>query len=150
MQLNHITKLHLGNKYPSHHIHEGNSSNVSGFTFYEGVAPVLTVIGKTLKKLILEDFRQADIIFIGQTCPNLEHLALSSIVSFAPLLSSHQHNSGTTNAKIPAAKLFRKLSRIELWQEAPQPITEPLLRSILCTGSPISHVIFQRCCCDIK
>jgi hypothetical protein len=57
----------------------------NSFNFYQGVAPVLTACGPTLKKLVLEDFTEIDIQVIGVSCPKLEHLALSGTSSFAPI-----------------------------------------------------------------
>ena len=48
MNLNNF-RLHLGNK------------NATCFNFYQGVAPVLTACGQTLKKLVLEDFTEIDV-----------------------------------------------------------------------------------------
>ena len=63
----------------------------NSFNFYQGVAPVLTACGQTLKKLVLEDFTEIDIQVIGVSCPKIEHLALSGTSSFAPIA---QINSG--------------------------------------------------------
>ena len=73
MTLKTLTDLHLGNK------------NCQSFNFYEGVAPVLDAIGSNLLKLILEDFTEVDVDYIGQKCPNLKYLALSGILTYAPI-----------------------------------------------------------------
>ena len=82
MTLKTLTDLHLGNKY------------CQSFNFYEGVAPVLDTIGSTLLKLILEDFTEVDVDYIGQKCPNLKYLALSGILTYGPIgqLSSRYFN----------------------------------------------------------
>ena len=90
MNLSRLTSLHLGNK------------NATSFNFYQGVAPVLTVCGRTLKKLVLEDFTEIDAQQIGLSCPKLEHLALSGTTTYAPV------------AKILPG-LFSKLKKLELW-----------------------------------
>ena len=73
MTLKNLTALHLGNK------------NCQSFNFYEGVAPVLDVIGANLHKLVLEDFTEVDVDYIGEKCTNVEHLALSGILTYAPI-----------------------------------------------------------------
>ena len=50
-----------------------------------GVAPVLDAIGSNLEKLVLEDFTEVDVDFIGDKCRNLQHLALSAILNYAPM-----------------------------------------------------------------
>ena len=54
MTLKTLTELHLGNK------------NCQSFNFHEGVAPVIDTIGPNLHKLILEDFTEVDVDYIGQ------------------------------------------------------------------------------------
>ena len=73
MTLKTLTELHLGNK------------NCQSFNFYEGVAPVIDTIGPNLHKLILEDFTEVDVDYIGQKCSNLKHLALSGILTYGPI-----------------------------------------------------------------
>ena len=73
MTVKNLTHLHLGNK------------NSQSFNFYEGVAPVLDGIGINLKKLVLEDFTEIDVDFIGSKCFNLQHLAMSGTLSYAPI-----------------------------------------------------------------
>ena len=73
MTLKNLSELHLGNK------------NCQSFNFCEGVAPVLDTIGSNLLKLILEDFTEVDVDYIGQKCPNIRHLALSGILTYAPI-----------------------------------------------------------------
>jgi hypothetical protein len=68
-----LTHLHLGNK------------NAQSFNFYEGVAPILEAVGGNLKKLVLEDFTEIDVGYIGDKCPLVEHLALSGILTYAPI-----------------------------------------------------------------
>lgn len=143
MQLKHLTKLHLGNAFGR----QTNSRQINdvnqGFTFYEGVAPVLSTVGSNLKKLVLEDFNQVDIHLIGHLCPTLEHLAVSGATSFAPVLSSKQNvtPSGTTKE---GGLQFRCLQVFELWQDFSNSICEPMLKLILCNGSPIRRMVFQR------
>jgi len=50
------------------------------------LAPVLDACGATLKRLVLEDFTEIDIQFIGTGCQNLEHLALSGTTCYAPII----------------------------------------------------------------
>ena len=38
------------------------------FNFYQGVAPVLTVCGQTLKKVVLEDFTEIDVQQVRLSC----------------------------------------------------------------------------------
>ena len=113
MQLKHLTKLHLGNAFGR----QTNSRQINdvsqGFTFYEGVAPVLSTVGSNLKKLVLEDFNQVDIHLIGQLCPTLEHLAVSGATSFAPVLSSKQNVTPSSSNK-EAGTQFRCLRVLEL------------------------------------
>ena len=73
MNLKHLSQLHLGNK------------NCQSFNFYEGVAPVLEGVGLHLKKLVLEEFTEIDVDYIGSKCPQLQHLALSGILTYAPI-----------------------------------------------------------------
>ena len=80
------------------------NKNCQSFNFYEGVAPVLNVTGIHMKKLILEEFNEIDIDYIGSKCPNLNHLAISGALTYAPtgqLNSSH----------------FNKLQKLELWNK---------------------------------
>ena len=142
MQLKHLTKLHLGNKFGHFEIHDNSNDNVSGFTFYEGVAPILSATGTTLKKLVLEDFQQIDINLIGQMCPILEHLALSGTASFAPVLNTNQNT--TTKINNESHRSFTTLKQLELWQNSLDSITEPMLRLLLCRGCPIIRLVFQR------
>ena len=142
MQLKYLTKLHLGNKFGHIGIHDNSNDNVSGFTFYEGVAPILSATGATLKKLVLEDFQQVDINLIGQMCPILEHLALSGIASFAPVLNTNQNT--TTKMNNESHRSFTTLKQVELWQNTLDSICEPMLRLLLCRGSPIIRLVFQR------
>ena len=72
MNLKNLSQLHLGNK------------NCQSFNFYEGVAPVLEGIGLHLKKLVLEEFTEIDVDYIGSKCPQLQHLAFSGILTYAP------------------------------------------------------------------
>jgi hypothetical protein len=37
------------------------NKNAQSFNFYEGLAPVLTECGQSLKKMVLEDFTEVDI-----------------------------------------------------------------------------------------
>ena len=55
MQLKNLTKLHLGNKYGINVPSQQNNDSIFGFSFYEGVAPVLNEIGVNLRKLVLEE-----------------------------------------------------------------------------------------------
>ena len=73
MTLKTLTELHLGNK------------NCQSFNFYEGVAPVIDTIGPNLHKLILEDFTEVDVDYIGQKCSNLKYLALSGTLTYSPI-----------------------------------------------------------------
>ena len=142
MQLKSLTKLHLGNKYGTNVPSQQNNDSTFGFTFYEGVAPVLNEIGLNLRKLVLEDFQQVDIILIGQLCPKIEHLALSSISSFAPALSSNQSNTVSKNNE--NSRSFRNLSCLEIWQDTSSSISEPVIKSLLCKGSPLRRIVFAR------
>ena len=72
MNLKNLSQLHLGNK------------NCQSFNFYEGVAPVLEGIGLHLTKLVLEEFTEIDVDYIGSKCPQLQHLAFSGILTYAP------------------------------------------------------------------
>ena len=142
MQSKHLIKLHLGNKFGAHVPSQQDNERTFGFTFYEGVAPVLNEIGCNLKKLVLEEFQQVDIILIGQLCPNIEHLALSSISSFAPALSTNQSSNASKNNRI--SKSFSRLSCLEIWQDASSSISEPIIKSLLCKGSPLRRIVFAR------
>ena len=73
MTLRTLTELHLGNK------------NCQSFNFHEGVAPVIDTIGPNLHKLILEDFTEVDVDYIGQKCSNLKYLALCGILTYSPI-----------------------------------------------------------------
>ena len=141
MQLKNLTKLHLGNKYGINVPSQQNNQNTFGFTFYEGVAPVLNEIGQNLTKLVLEDFQQVDILLIGQLCPNIEHLALSSISSFAPALSSNKPDKVSNNKR---SKSFLRLSFLEIWNDTSHSISEPVIKSLLCNGSPLRRIVFAR------
>ena len=142
MPLKNLTKLHLGNKFGRQTSSRDNNNVVEGFTFYEGVAPVLNAIGTHLKKLVLEDFHQVDIRVIGQLCPALEHLALSGIASFAPVLSANQSFLSVNNTE--KHKPFRYIKVLELWQDSTNAICEPLLRSLLCNDAPLLRIVFSR------
>ena len=142
MQLKNLIKLHLGNKFGAHVPSQQDNEKTFGFTFYEGVAPVLNEIGCNLKKLVLEEFQQVDIILIGQLCPIIEHLALSSISSFAPALSTNQSNNASKNNRI--SKLFSRLSCLEIWQDASNSMSEPVIKSLLCKESPLRRIVFSR------
>ena len=122
MTLKHLTSLHLGNK------------NCQSFNFYEGVAPVLEEIGMNLKKLVLEDFTEVDVDFIGAKCLNLTKLALSGILTYAPI--------GQLNPKY-----FRKLQSLELWNNIGQDheltVCQNTLKQLL-FRSPLDYVLLQR------
>ena len=142
MQLKYLSKLHLGNKFGRQATQRQHNDTVLGFTFYEGVAPVLSAIGSNLRHLVLEDFHQVDILLIGHLCPNLEHLALSGISSFVPVLSMSQNfKSMNSNEMITP---FHKLKVLELWQDVTNSITDQMLKTLLCNGSPIARLVFQR------
>jgi hypothetical protein len=93
MTLKNLTDLHLGNK------------NCQSFNFYEGVAPVLDTIGPNLLKLILEDFTEVDVDYIGQKCPNLKYLALSGILTYAPI--GHLNSSYFTKVCIFTVEIVK-------------------------------------------
>ena len=93
MTLKTLTDLHLGNK------------NCQSFNFYEGVAPILDTIGSNLLKLILEDFTEVDVDYIGQKCPNLKSLALSGILTYAPL--GHLNSSYFTKVCIFTVEIVK-------------------------------------------
>ena len=105
MTLKNLTDLHLGNK------------NCQSFNFYEGVAPVLDTIGSNLLKLILEDFTEVDVDYIGQKCPNLKYLALSGILTYAPI--GHLNSSYFT--KVYCTFLHKpRTTRIHLDKRVPR------------------------------
>ena len=142
MPLKYLTKLHLGNKSGRQMSSRDNNDIIVGFTFYEGVAPLLNAIGINLKKLVLEDFHQVDIRVIGQLCPVLEHLALSGIASFAPVFNANQSFLSVNNNE--KHKPFRYIKVLELWQDFTNCICEPILRSLLCNDAPFRRVVFSR------
>ena len=142
MPLKNLATLHLGNKFGRQTSSRDNNDVVVGFTFYEGVAPVLNAIGKHLKKLVLEDFHQVDILVIGQLCPVLEHLALSGIASFAPVLNRNQSFSSVNNTE--KYKPFRYIKVLELWQAFTNSISESMLTSLLCNDAPLLRIVFSR------
>ena len=142
MQLKNLTKLHLGNKFGINIPSQQNNDSIFGFSFYEGVAPVLNEIGVNLKKLVLEDFQQVDIILIGQLCPKIEHLALSSISSFAPALSTNQSNrSSKSNGN---SRSFQHLDCLEIWHDTSSSLVEPVIKSLLFQGSQLRRIVFAR------
>ena len=118
MELKHLTRLHLSNQCSEY------------FTFYEGVAPILSAC-QTLKSLVLEEFTEMDIGFIGKSCPGLTHLAISCADTFAPVLHIYPD-------------LFRKLTSLELWnrRSAPSVVCEMSLKQIL-FNAPLVKVLFR-------
>ena len=107
MTLKTLTDLHLGNK------------NCQSFNFYEGVAPVLDTIGSNLLKLILEDFTEVDVDYIGQKCPNLKFLALSGILTYAPI--GHLNSSYFTKVcDFPVSRSVCMIFHHNLWPCVPQ------------------------------
>lgn len=121
MTVKNLTHLHLGNK---------NAPNT--FNFYEGVAPVLDAVGVNLKKLVLEDFGEVDVDYIGDKCANLQHLALSGILTYAPI--------GQLNPKY-----FTKLTSLELWNKMDHElaICHNTLKQLL-FRSPLTYILLQR------
>lgn len=121
MTIKNLSSLHLGNKH------------WQNFNFYEGVAPVLDVIGVNLKKLVLEDFTEVDIDFIGDKCPRLQHLAMSNILTYGP----SQLNS----------KYFTQLGSLEIWNKIGQDhelaVSQNVLMQLLCRA-PLTYVLLQR------
>ena len=122
MTVKHLQSLHLGNK------------NAQSFNFFEGVAPILDAVGLNLKKLVLEDFTEVDVDFIGTKCPGLQHLALSNILTYAP--------TGQLNAKF-----FTKLSSLEIWNKIGQDhelaVCQNVLRQLL-YRAPLTYLLLQR------
>ncbi len=122
MTLKHLTQLHLGNK------------NCVSFNFHEGVAPVLDAVGANLKKLVLEDFTEVDVDYIGDKCPNVVHLALSGILTYAPIGQLNPH-------------YFNKLSSLELWNKIglnhELAICQNTLKQLL-YRSPLTYLLLQR------
>ena len=122
MNIKYLTNLHLGNKY------------CQSFNFYEGVAPVLDASGKNLKKLVLEDFTEIDIDFIGNKCPSLNHLAISGTLTYAPI---SQMNSS----------YFTKLENLELWNQFGQEhewcISTNMIKQLL-FRAPLKYLLLQR------
>ena len=118
MELKHLTRLHLSNQCSEY------------FTFYEGVAPILTTC-RTLKSLVLEEFAEMDIGFIGKSCPGLTHLAISCADTFAPVLQVYPG-------------LFQALTSLELWNKraTPSVICEMSLKQLL-FNAPLSRVLFR-------
>ena len=122
MTVKHLSSLHLGNK----HAHN--------FNFYEGLAPVLDAVGANLKKLVLEDFTEVDIDFIGEKCPQLQHLALSNILSYAP-------------AGQPNPKYFTQLSSLEIWNKIGHDHELAVPASVLMQllgRAPLTYLLLQR------
>ena len=123
MNLKHLTHLHLGNK------------QCQSFNFYEGVAPVLDACGNNILKLVLEEFTEVDVDYIGEKCPNVQHLAISATLAFAPI--------GQLN---PA--FFTKLQTLELWnkfgQEHEWSISPSVLRQLLYRCTKLDYLLLQR------
>ncbi len=122
MTLTKLTHLHLGNK------------NCQSFNFYEGVAPVLDVVGHGLKKLVLEEFTEVDVSLIGVKCSDLEHLALSGTLTYAPI-----------NSLNPT--YFTKMTSLELWnkigQEHEYAVATTTIRQLL-YKAPLTYLLLQR------
>jgi len=123
MTVKSLTQLHLGNK------------NSQSFNFFEGVAPVLAEVGVTLKKLVLEDFTEVDVDFIGEKCPMLEHLALSGILTYAPMGNNYKPH------------FFTKLTSLELWNKIGQnhelAVSDNVLIQLL-FRAPLTYLLLQR------
>ena len=123
MNLKRLTHLHLGNK------------QCQSFNFYEGVAPVLDACGNNILKLVLEEFTEVDVDYIGEKCPNVQHLAISGTLAFAPI--------GQLN---PA--FFTKLETLELWnkfgQEHEWCISPSVLRQLLYRCTKLDYLLLQR------
>ena len=122
MTVKHLHSLHLGNK------------NAQSFNFFEGVAPILDALGTNLKKLVLEDFTEVDVDFIGEKCPVLQHLALSNILTYAP--------TGQLNSKF-----FTQLSSLEIWNRIGQDhelaVCQNVIRQLL-YRAPLTYLLLQR------
>lgn len=117
MNMKYLTSLHLGNLM------------ADSFNFREGVAPVLQCCGPTLKKLILEKFTEIDVGLIGNFCPQLAHLALSSITSYTPVLNLNE-------------SYFQKLRNIEFWSNLDAHICPSVIKQCL-MNSAIERALFQ-------
>lgn len=122
MTVKNLTQLHLGNK------------SYNSFNFYEGVAPVLDAIGVNLTKLVLEEFTEVDVDYIGDKCPNVQHLALSGTLTYAPI--------GHLNPRY-----FTKMTSLELWNKIGQDhelaICQNTLKQLL-FRSPLTYLLLQR------
>ena len=75
MNSNHLQYLQIGN----------NDSFL--IDFEESIAPILSSCGGGLKKLVLDKFRYIDMEIIGKTCPKLQNLSLSHIISWGQLMN---------------------------------------------------------------
>ena len=94
MTLKHLRSLHISNN--------GNPALTPGLTFREGIEPVLVGCGATLRKLVLEHFAEFDVVSVAEKCPELQHLALSSILYLSPMQWINPD-------------LFQRLTDLEIW-----------------------------------
>ena len=58
---------------------------------------MLQARGLGLRKLVLEGLFRADVGSIGVLCPDLEHLALANIRTFAPVVTDGGEGDGNAN-----------------------------------------------------
>lgn len=77
MELRNLKQLHLGN----------SSYTEYSLTWDEGVLPVLSSRGPQLSSLNLEKFINIDLAVIGELCPNIAKLRLSSIKEYTPVFN---------------------------------------------------------------
>lgn len=78
---------------------------------------------------VLQNFTEIDVIFIGQKCPNLKHLALSGTKAFAPVPNLN-------------SDLYQNLVNLELWSSLESNVCPRVIKQLLINAS-LTHALFQ-------
>ncbi|ODM98086.1 F-box/LRR-repeat protein 20 [Orchesella cincta] len=97
----------------------------------EGVLPILQVIGASLENVILNKFTSVDLFSLGQSCPKLRKVALSSIGEFV--------GSQVVNG------LFSMLTILEVWfDDRTECPSENALIQLLTHSKWIESILIKR------
>ena len=106
--------------------------------FEEGIAPILTTCGGSLQKLVLDKFRYIDIELIGKTCPKLQNLSLSHMISWGKVMNI-------------CTEQFSNLEELTLTNEYGSHLFSNIVRQLLffCSKLQYLHLQLVDCLDDI-
>ena len=111
----------------------GNNDDFA-IEFDEGIGPILTLCGQSLRKLVLDKFRSVDIELVGKSCKKLEVLGLSHILNYEKIKNL---NRGS----------FCFLEELDFLNEYACRIAHNILKQLLFNGSSIQYLHLQRMDC---